>query len=243
MDPLFYGDPDHGRTDLIDTFAGTLRQRYQEGYRTLFLEFLYEDPPTSAAPINEQFIDCGGRRAAADRYTAMVLHAQTLGFTVHGLELKEYFSLSRGPQAGAYFAFRLLGGYDAICAEIIRQRATSNHYIVRLGAAHWPLIKNRLPFLTCTANQDDSLADPSQFSQEQRSTAALYQRTQLKKFVARAMTVSSIKVVFDYFGKKLTINMDSGTSAETLAMLWQDKEGLPPDPDRVEAIISVLSGG
>jgi hypothetical protein len=115
--------------------------------------------------------------------------------------------------------------------------------LARLGGAHWPLIKNRLPFLTCTANQDDSLADPNQFSQEQRSTAAVYQRNQLKKFRGSSHDRELDKGRLRPFGKKLTINMDSATSAETFAMLWQDKEGLPPDPDRVEAIISVPSGG
>jgi hypothetical protein len=129
MNPLFIGDPNHERKDLIEEFRSALRGYYMAGYRTLFLEFLPETPAEDKKELAEQFeFFSNGRRGVLENYVGMVLEARSAGFAVYGLELPIYIGeMKQIANKWAGVAFRFMGGFDAIAAELVRQRASKHN--------------------------------------------------------------------------------------------------------------------
>lgn len=242
MPALFFPDPNHESEEPIKNMLGELKFLAEKRYKTLFLEFLLPTPPESKEDLVEQFADCAaGRRYMAKAYVSLALTARDLGMKVVGLSLDDYYNVAKMNQskfAKARLAFRWLGCFDAVAAELIRQFATSpEDYVVFLGAGHWPHLSQRLDSLELVGKCEEKAMSESEFATDAVEQANKFKKGILKRILSQTITVTENKsqVKVPNFGKLVII--DVPTDAQTFSSRWKEATGSVPDPDRVEAIL------
>ncbi|WP_426732196.1 hypothetical protein [Myxococcus faecalis] len=238
MNPIFFADDDHTSTQYMIALQQALPTYFAKGYKTLFVEFLLIHPPANEGALKEEFYCCGTRREErlGTAYVSLIQFARKLGMKVFGLSIPPYYGVMRQfGNARSGEAFRQLGSFDAIAAQIVRTFASDHKYIVFLGSGHWHHLSARLEFL-------ELVGPPYQanmvFTPQQMEQAQTWKKTYLRELVDGSTALSSQgHLVATWFGKKLTFNVGATTKLDEFAMLWQDKVGTPPDMDMLAAYL------
>ncbi|HEU4412959.1 MAG TPA: hypothetical protein VFS43_47395 [Polyangiaceae bacterium] len=171
---IFYADYNHESDAPIKGLLQRLPSLKEQGYNTIFFEFLFVDPRGAYERLGfdpgAQYLEFSNRIKNQVSYVDLVQKAFNAGFNVWGLSVlaygpninkngSEYRPLAQG-KSPLNQVFRRTGPFDVVVAEIVRSYATGpDNYVVFLGSEHWPLLSPMLDLELVTDEDATSTAE------------------------------------------------------------------------------------